>query len=100
MMSASEEINDPHDHRQRKAQNNASDDRKVEAAMAALICDIPRQPAKAERQSGSEEKQRPGPDQKDAGNEQQLAEFAERIGSTHDPILNRGLPRKSRPKID
>jgi hypothetical protein len=90
-MSAPEEINDPHDQRQDEAQNDASDDWEIEAAVAALVGDVARKSAESKWQPAPEEKQSSDSDEKEADNEQQFAEFAKRISVLHTLILASGF---------
>jgi hypothetical protein len=53
---AAEEIDDPEKQREADAQNNARDDRKIKASVAALVGDVAGQAAEAERELAPEEK--------------------------------------------
>src|SRR5579863_5950571 len=66
MSLAAVRIHDPHDERQTRAQQDAGDNREIEAAMTALIGDIARQTAQPKRQPRAEEQRSPGANQHDA----------------------------------
>src|SRR5580658_9597243 len=72
-------IHDPENQREREAQNNAGDNRKIKSSMAALIGDVSGKAAEAKRKTRAEKQERAGSDKQDADDEQQLSEFAQRV---------------------
>jgi hypothetical protein len=76
---STEQIYDPKNQSERDAQHDASDDRKIEAAIFALIGDIAGQASKAKRQSPAERKKCANNNEDDSTKEEKLAEFARRV---------------------
>jgi hypothetical protein len=76
MVLAPEQIYNPENQRKRDAQHNASDDRKVEAAVLALICDIAGQASEPKWQSSAEGKKSAYDHECDSTKDEQLPEFA------------------------
>jgi hypothetical protein len=73
---APEEIYNPENQRQRDAEHDTSDDRKIETAALALIRDISRQTSQAKWQPPAENKKAANNDKSDSEDEQEFAEFA------------------------
>jgi hypothetical protein len=78
---APEQIYNPENQRERDAEHDASDDRKVEAAIFALIGDIAGKASEAKWQSSAEKEKSSDDCESDSANEQQLPEFARRFHS-------------------
>jgi hypothetical protein len=76
---ATEQIYNPENQRERNAQHDASDDRKIEAAIFALISDIAGKASEAKRQSSAEKEKSADNCEGNSANEEQLAEFARRF---------------------
>jgi hypothetical protein len=73
---APEQIYNPENQRERDAEHNASDDRKIEAAIFALISDVAGKASEAERQSPAECKKCADNNEDDSSKEEKLSEFA------------------------
>jgi hypothetical protein len=76
MELAPEEIDNPHQERQDDADNYASHDWKIKAAVASLYDDISREATQPERQFGPKHHQRAQANHDNANDEQEFAEFA------------------------
>src|SRR5580658_1358215 len=74
MALAAEMIHDPGNQRQREAHQKAGHDRKVKAAVPALIGNVSGQAAEPERQARAEQEQSAGSDQHHADRQEQLPE--------------------------
>src|SRR5579863_10309021 len=90
MALAAEVIHNPENQRKSHAQDDASNNRKVEAAVAALIGDIAGQAAEPKRKPRAEHQQSTGANKHDAYNQQQFSDFAQRV---HNAIPNLILAR-------
>jgi len=87
MVLAPEQIYNPENQRKRDAQHNASDDRKVEAAILALIGDIARQASELKWQSSAEGKKSAYDHESDSTKDEQLPEFARWVHCRQQSIL-------------
>jgi hypothetical protein len=87
IFSAPEQIYNPENQRKRDAQHNASDDRKVEVAVLALICDIAGQAAEPQWQSSAEGKKSAYDRESDSAKDEQLSEFARWVHCRQQSIL-------------
>jgi hypothetical protein len=87
MVLAPEQIYNPENQRKRDAQHNASHDRKVEAAVLALICDIAGQASEPKWQSSAEGKKSAYNHESDSTKDEQLPEFARWVHCRQESIL-------------
>jgi hypothetical protein len=87
MVLAPEQIYDPKNQRECDAEHDASDDRKIEAAVLALIGDIAGQTSKPKWQSSAEGKKSAYDHESDSAKDEQLSEFARWVHCRQQSIL-------------
>ena len=79
MALAAERIDDPRIKVRRDAEQDARDDRKIEAAVASLVGDVARKAAEAKGQLAGVDEQRSRANRDDSRDEEKFAEFAHRV---------------------
>src|ERR1700751_524707 len=84
---APEQIYNPENQRERDAQHNAGHDRKIDAAVLALIGDITGQTSKPKWQSSAEGKKSAYDHESDSAKDEQLSEFARWVHCRQQSIL-------------
>jgi hypothetical protein len=85
--SAAEEIHDPENKGESHAEKNAGDDRKIKAAVAAVVGDVAGKAAEAERKFRTGEKESTRDDEDNAYDKEHFAKFADGIRRIHGKRL-------------